>query len=815
LQVAVVYFLCPVTLWHRAGIRSQSADFGRADVRAGEVDAKKIWPFVGLVILAAGFTVTIVYVVVWATRRLNFQGRGRPEIILPLLLVCALIALVIALAILVGAFYLFGLTARQKPFGVPEGTLQAVIALALIMIFAVTSLYLRGSLKPGVVTVPGLTAAQVDKIPGDQIVGKAPSARAGRFDVTRRVPLDQDEKNFSNQLLTILGTLVGAVAGFYFGAKSVETGVSAGGGTSTVKPTNTSPPVISGAPAVGETLRTEVGGWTGSPPPNYGHQWQRKGVGEAEWREIPGATLPTYLLSPEDAGTTIRVAVTATNSAGAELAFSASTDEIRQAPTLKSGSSPKITGEAKEGNELSADPGEWAGWPRDLFTYTYRWERASPNQSDWSTISAAAQSSKYVLVRDDVGKVLRVEVAARNAAGPASEVSVPTAAVVGSPKNTRPPSIEGEIKAGQELLADPGEWTGWPPPTLSFQWQRQVDGAWQDIGGATAASYEIARDDVGKALQVVVTATNAVDPASSASAVTEVVQGPPMDMVPPSVEGEPKEEQTLRANPGEWSGWPTPSSSYSFQWQRQVEGAWQDIGGATAASYALARDDVGKALRVVVTATNAVGSASSESAPTEVVQGAPINAVPPSIDGEPRERETLRANPGEWTGWPSPSSPYSFQWQRQVEDAWQDITGSTTASYESARDDVGKALQVVVTATNAVGSASSASTPTEAVQGPPINAVPPSIDGEPREGETLRANPGEWTGWPPPTYTFEWQRQVEGAWEAIPGAISDSYEIPATDVGTLLRVVVNATNEAGAEEKVSEATPPIAPAGSS
>jgi hypothetical protein len=609
-----------VKLWPRANTRSRTAELGREDTRLRSAESGKILRFIVLVVLAGGFTVTIVYLVVWATRKLtNLQGRGRPEIILPLLLVCALIALVIALAILVGAFYLFGLTAKNKPFGVPEGTLQAVIALALIMIFAVTSLYLRGSLKPGVVTVPGLTAAQVDKIPGDQIVGKTPSTKARRFDVVRRVPLDQDEKNFSNQLLTILGTLVGAVAGFYFGAKSVETGVSAGGGTSTVKPTNTSPPVISGAPVVGETLRTEVGGWTGSPPPNYGHQWQRMAASEAEWREIAGATLPTYLLSAEDAGNTIRVAVTATNSAGAELAFSASTDAIKQAPTLKSGSGPKITGDAREGTELSVDAGDWAGWPLDPFTYSYRWERASPDQEDWSTISVATQGSKYLLVRDDVGKQLRVEVTATNAAGSASAVSVPTAVVVGRPMNTKLPSTEGQVKAGETLSANPGEWTGWPPPTYSFQWQRQVEGEWQEIQGATAGSYEIGRDDVGRALRVVVTATNAVDSASSESGPTEPVVGRPMNTSPPSIDGNPKEGETLHADPGEWTGWPPPT--YSFEWQRQVEGAWEGISDATSDSYEIPPSDVGKVLRVVVTATNDVGAeekASEATAPVEV-----------------------------------------------------------------------------------------------------------------------------------------------------------------------------------------------------
>jgi hypothetical protein len=169
------------------------------------------------------------------------------------------------------------------PFGVPEGTLQAVIALALIMIFAIAALYLQGTFRGTEGTLRDLTEEQVAAIPSTEIIGRIsrfdvtrlgpdgeeitlrnipePQADAipldqiiektptGRSDVTRRIPVDADAKDFSNQLLTILGTLVGAVAGFYFGAKSVEAGVAAGGGT--VSPTNTPPPSSAAFPTSG------------------------------------------------------------------------------------------------------------------------------------------------------------------------------------------------------------------------------------------------------------------------------------------------------------------------------------------------------------------------------------------------------------------------------------------------------------------------------------------------------------------------------------------------------------------------------------
>jgi hypothetical protein len=281
-----------------------------------------------LIALAAAFSAATMLMVVWAAGRLGLTKTGRPEILLPLILVGGLIALIISLTILVAAFYLFGLTNTTKPFGVPEGTLQAVIALSLILIFAIASLYLRGTFNPQVVTVSNLTPQQAALIPGNQILGKRTIGHNPlRFEIQRQLPVDQDAKDFSNQLLTILGTLVGAVAGFYFGAKSVETGVSAG--ATNVEPKNTSPPAIDGIPRVGETLRAAVGGWTGSPPPNYGHQWQCSKV-EGVWLDISGANVANYTPVEEDVGKKLRVLITATNVAGSSSVPSGATEPVTQ-----------------------------------------------------------------------------------------------------------------------------------------------------------------------------------------------------------------------------------------------------------------------------------------------------------------------------------------------------------------------------------------------------------------------------------------------------------------------------------------------------
>src|SRR5919201_221913 len=81
----------------------------------------------------------------------------------------------------------------------------------------------------------------------------------------------------------------------------------------------------------------------------------------------------------------------------------------------------------------------------------------------------------------------------------------------------------------------------------------------------------------------------------------------------PTVTGTAERGRVLLASQGTWLNTPT---SYALQWQRAAGGDWASIPGAVTSAYVPASADVGAALRVVVTATNADGSAVVASAPT-------------------------------------------------------------------------------------------------------------------------------------------------------------------------------------------------------
>jgi hypothetical protein len=83
-------------------------------------------------------------------------------------------------------------------------------------------------------------------------------------------------------------------------------------------PANTTPPVVSGTPAVGSTLLCAPGLWTGKPAPTFSYQWLRGGA------PIAGANATGYTVQSADAGNSLSCQITAKNAKGEKSARSAS-----------------------------------------------------------------------------------------------------------------------------------------------------------------------------------------------------------------------------------------------------------------------------------------------------------------------------------------------------------------------------------------------------------------------------------------------------------------------------------------------------------
>lgn len=207
-------------------------------------------------------------------------------------------------------------------------------------------------------------------------------------------------------------------------AVSVTARNAAGAGTASAfaaapvrPPIGVTPPAISGTPAVGATLTADTGTWDGDPT-SYQFQWLRCST---TCTPIAGATDKVYTATSADRGAEVAVTVTANNGGGSASQTSASTAVVVGVP--KNTSKPTISGRAKVGVTLTAQPGTWTDAPT---AYAYQWQRCS---SSGCTDIPGATASTYTLTRSDKGHPIRLAVTATNAAGSATATSAKTATV--------------------------------------------------------------------------------------------------------------------------------------------------------------------------------------------------------------------------------------------------------------------------------------------------------------------------------------------------------------------------------------------------
>ena len=260
------------------------------------------------------------------------------------------------------------------------------------------------------------------------------------------------------------------------------------------------------------------------------------------------------------------------------------------------------------------------------------------------------------------------------------------------------------------------------------------------------------------------------------------------------ITGSAKEGQLLSASTGTWTG--TPPLMYAYQWQacNTYGSSCANITGATGSTYRLVSGQVGKTLKVVVTATNAGGNpcGATSAATATVTTGPPVNTALPVISGTAKDGQVLSASSGTWAG--TATITYAYQWQacNSTGGSCANIPGATGTSYTVVPGNVGGTLQVIVTASNAVGSAAATSVRTAVVVAvAPVNTVLPVISGTAQAGQVLSASTGSWTGTPTITYAYQWQRcNTGGAGCAnVSGATSPTYPLASGDIGSTIRVV--------------------------
>ena len=207
-----------------------------------------------------------------------------------------------------------------------------------------------------------------------------------------------------------------------------------------------------------------------------------------------------------------------------------------------------------------------------------------------------------------------------------------------------------------------------------------------------------------------------------------LAQAAPTNTAEPLISGTPASGSTLKTTSGTWTG--TSPINYAYQWVRcPAAGGKSDgsdcasISGATTSAYVVGSGDVGRRLRVRVTASNADGSATVASNATATVaasgSGRPSNTRAPSISGTTSLGNTLHGDVGTWAG--AQPITFTFQWLRCDPGGNNCITlsGQTDDSYVLRDGDIDHTLRLRVGARNSAGSRNKLSGRTAVVAGGP------------------------------------------------------------------------------------------------
>ena len=424
-------------------------------------------------------------------------------------------------------------------------------------------------------------------------------------------------------------------------------------------------PTITGTAKVGCVL-TAGPGHLGTVPVALTYQWKANGA------NISGATANTYTVAASLVGETITVAVT-----GSKAGYTSTTKTSAPTAAVAAGTlsapTPTITGTAKVGGVLTAEPGTWAPAP---VTLTYQWKANGANIS-------GATANTYTVAASLVGKTITVTVTGtKTGYTTTAKTSTATAAVVAGTLTAPTPTITGTAKVGSVLTAHPGTWAP-APVTLTYQWK--ANGA--NISGATGTTYTVAAGYVGKKITVTVTGTKTgyTTTAKTSIATAAVVAGT-LTAPTPTITGTAKVGSVLTAHPGTWA--PSPVT-LTYQWK--ANGA--SISGATHSTYTIAASLVGKKITVTVTGTKTgYTTAAKTSTATAAVAAGTLTAQIPSISGTAKVGKTLTANAGTWA--PAPVT-LTYQWRANG----INISGATGKTYVISSSVKGKKITVTVTGT--------------------------------------------------------------------------------------------------------------------
>jgi len=474
---------------------------------------------------------------------------------------------------------------------------------------------------------------------------------------------------------------------------------------------------------------------------------------------IDGANGQEYTLVSDDLGTqiTARLTAKATGYIAHTATAAATSTVITDGPVAIEPGTAVISNESDELEVITDE------WPEGT-TFEYQWLR--------NDVELTGETTKFhTLAAADRGKQLSVELTA--SLDGFESVTVVTDARDFTITTDGSLTITGDANVGATLqLDDTLEFsTEDGEPTISssvYTWLRSGTA----IPGATADEYKLVAADLGKTITVKLVSkatgylthevTTAATPKVAAAAFTSV------DVA--------KSGLVLTATP-KWAGTATSGMKYAYQWYRGSAA----ISKATKSKYTIVAADLGKDIKVKITATKSKVKTVSK---TSTAVNYTVTASPklPTFSGVHMTGETLTLDEREYT---NDGEQTSVTWLRNGK-AIADATGD---SYTLTPDDKGTVISVKVVATSD-GYLSSTST-SVATQKIGDHIFEPEADASLVHDDTLvlTADPALGESGTDAKLTYKWLRDGK----AISKATKASYTLVTADYDKKISVEITAT----------------------
>ena len=525
-------------------------------------------------------------------------------------------------------------------------------------------------------------------------------------------------------------------------------------------------PTISGTVRVGEILTAHTSGINDADGLNnveYNFNW-----GAGDYIRVMGID-NTYRVQARDVGLTIRVWVGFTDDAG-NLEIQISADTVAVSPTTPAApQNLNVSHHSTGALDLSweAPSADWIGEVDGKGTHgdggspitghKVQWKEAD---DDWGTPADVTEetvtSTTHTITGLTDGVEYTVRVIATNGVGDGP----PSAEATGTPRETTPPELATATVNGATLTLTYDEALDEASEPAAETFSVAVGGLERAIDGVSAAGSTVTLTLASAVTSEDTVAVTYATPTDTAAAHIRDLAGnaapsftsqavvnntPPPANTPaegqPTISGTAQVGETLTANTdGIEDDDGLSNAVFTYQWMSN-EG---DISDATGASYKLAADDKGKAIKVKVSFTDDEGFKEElTSAATAAVAPKPNSPATgaPTISGTAQVGETLTAETQDIEDADGLNNvEFSHQWIANDGTTDAEIQGATDDSYTLVADDAGNFIKVQVSFTDDANNPEElTSAPTAAVAAKPNTPATgrPTISGTAQVGETL------------------------------------------------------------------------------